>query len=56
MILNSIGNDKESVPIFLSYDIVGDKTAIPKDELQQLTNEYGYERKDYRSIFEKEVY
>lgn len=42
-------------PIYFSYDIIGDSNAIPQDELSELTKDYGYERKAYKSIFKKEV-
>ncbi|MCR6575312.1 pentapeptide repeat-containing protein [Campylobacter insulaenigrae] len=43
-------------PIYFSYDIIGDSNAIPQDEISDLTKNYGYERKNYKSIFKKEVY
>lgn len=43
-------------PIYFSYDIIGDSNSIPDDELSELTKDYGYEKKPYRSIFKKEVY
>lgn len=42
--------------IYFSYDIIGDSNSIPDDELSELTKDYGYEKKPYRSIFKKEVY
>lgn len=54
--LNSIQDNIAPIPIFFSYDIIGNKTAIPQNALQELTDKYGYERQDYKSIFEKEVY
>ncbi|HEG2581629.1 TPA: pentapeptide repeat-containing protein [Campylobacter lari] len=43
-------------PCFFSYGMVGDVKSIPKNELEDLENDYGYEGKDYKSIFKKEVY
>ena len=43
-------------PIYFSYDIIGDSNSIPDDELSELTKDYSYEKKPYRSIFKKEVY
>lgn len=42
--------------IYFSYDIIGDSNSIPDNELSELTKDYGYEKKPYRSIFKKEVY
>ncbi|MCI7485418.1 MAG: pentapeptide repeat-containing protein [Helicobacter sp.] len=42
--------------ICFSYDIIGDSNSIPDDELSELTQDYGYEKQPYRSIFKKEVY
>ncbi|MCV3336855.1 pentapeptide repeat-containing protein [Campylobacter sp. RKI_CA19_01121] len=39
-----------------SYEIVGDVTSILPSELKNLKNSYGYEGKNYKSIFKKEVY
>ncbi|BEK45249.1 pentapeptide repeat-containing protein [Campylobacter jejuni] len=39
-----------------SCEIVGDATSIPLSELENLKNSYGYEGKNYKSIFKKEVY
>ncbi|EAK4874978.1 hypothetical protein CSL36_08390, partial [Campylobacter jejuni] len=36
--------------------IIGDSKAIPKNVLEDLKNRYGYEGKNYKSIFKKEVY
>ncbi|EAH4683727.1 hypothetical protein D5649_07610, partial [Campylobacter coli] len=36
--------------------IIGDSKAIPKNVLEYLKNRYGYEGKNYKSIFKKEVY
>ncbi|EDO7416895.1 pentapeptide repeat-containing protein [Campylobacter jejuni] len=41
---------------FFSYQIIGDSKAIPKNVLEDLKNRYGYEGKNYKSIFKKEVY
>ncbi len=41
---------------FFSYQIIGDFKAIPKNVLEYLKNRYGYEGKNYKSIFKKEVY
>ncbi|HEF1648969.1 TPA: pentapeptide repeat-containing protein, partial [Campylobacter jejuni] len=41
---------------FFSYQIIGDSKAIPKNVLEYLKNRYGYEGKNYKSIFKKEVY
>lgn len=41
---------------FFSYQIIGDSKAIPKNVLEHLKNRYGYEGKNYKSIFKKEVY
>ncbi|EEL0722280.1 hypothetical protein G8G32_001996, partial [Campylobacter coli] len=38
------------------YQIIGDSKAIPKNVLEDLKNRYGYEGKNYKSIFKKEVY
>ncbi|EGK8091764.1 hypothetical protein IO418_000233 [Campylobacter lari] len=38
------------------YEIVGDATSILPSELKNLKNSYGYEGKNYKSIFKKEVY
>ncbi|EDG1754024.1 pentapeptide repeat-containing protein, partial [Campylobacter jejuni] len=35
---------------------IGDSKAIPKNVLEDLKNRYGYEGKNYKSIFKKEVY
>lgn len=43
-------------PCFFSYEIIGDVTSIPPSELEDLKNDYGYEGKDYKSIFKNEVY
>lgn len=42
--------------MFFSYQIIGDSKAIPKNVLEDLKNRYGYEGKNYKSIFKKEVY
>ncbi|HEC1835735.1 TPA: pentapeptide repeat-containing protein [Campylobacter coli] len=39
-----------------SYEIAGDTTSISLSELENLKNSYGYEGKNYKSIFKKEVY
>lgn len=39
-----------------SCEIVGDTTSISISELENLKNSYGYEGKNYKSIFKKEVY
>ncbi|EKK2963014.1 pentapeptide repeat-containing protein [Campylobacter jejuni] len=45
------------IPVyFFSYQIIGDSKAIPKNVLEYLKNRYGYEGKNYKSIFKKEVY
>lgn len=41
---------------FFSYQIIGDSKAILKNVLEDLKNRYGYEGKNYKSIFKKEVY
>ncbi|EOV9764992.1 TPA: pentapeptide repeat-containing protein [Campylobacter jejuni] len=41
---------------FFSYQIIGDSKAISKNVLEDLKNRYGYEGKNYKSIFKKEVY
>ncbi|EOJ1179225.1 pentapeptide repeat-containing protein, partial [Campylobacter jejuni] len=41
---------------FFSYQIIEDSKAIPKNVLEDLKNRYGYEGKNYKSIFKKEVY
>ncbi|EAI4352785.1 hypothetical protein A9386_08215 [Campylobacter jejuni] len=41
---------------FFSYQIIGDSKDIPKNVLEDLKNRYGYEGKNYKSIFKKEVY
>ncbi|EPE7068747.1 pentapeptide repeat-containing protein [Campylobacter jejuni] len=41
---------------FFSYQTIGDSKAIPKNVLEDLKNRYGYEGKNYKSIFKKEVY
>ncbi|XAK48505.1 pentapeptide repeat-containing protein [Campylobacter coli] len=43
-------------PCFFSYEIIGDVASIPPSELEDLKNDYGYEGKDYKSIFKNEVY
>lgn len=43
-------------PCFFSYEIIGDTASIPQNELENLKNNYGYEGKNYKSIFKKEVY
>ncbi|ECL2434081.1 hypothetical protein FSM45_08665, partial [Campylobacter jejuni] len=37
-------------------EIAGDTTSISLSELENLKNSYGYEGKNYKSIFKKEVY
>ncbi|EDO7542862.1 hypothetical protein GL550_06310 [Campylobacter jejuni] len=39
-----------------SCEIAGDTTSISLSELENLKNSYGYEGKNYKSIFKKEVY
>ncbi|EGK8038248.1 pentapeptide repeat-containing protein [Campylobacter lari] len=39
-----------------SCEIVGDATSILPSELENLKNSYGYEGKNYKSIFKREVY
>ncbi|HEF3936729.1 TPA: pentapeptide repeat-containing protein [Campylobacter jejuni] len=39
-----------------SCEIAGDATSISLSELENLKNSYGYEGKNYKSIFKKEVY
>ncbi|AJC93231.1 putative membrane protein [Campylobacter subantarcticus LMG 24377] len=39
-----------------SCEIVGDATSILPSELKNLKNSYGYEGKNYKSIFKREVY
>ncbi|HEH4459553.1 TPA: pentapeptide repeat-containing protein, partial [Campylobacter coli] len=43
-------------PCFFSYEIIGDVASIPPSELEDLKYDYGYEGKDYKSIFKNEVY